>query len=116
MTGVSVEPWVGVLPLDSWGWDRGDEEWLWGGAGQSGLEGGMNLPCSRAEPEVAPWAQGQGSEARRKARNSLCQPSSSISRRLRSLVWKPGLGGRAGRGWGSLGASGPGPRSQLECP
>lgn len=56
----------------------------------------MDLPCSRAETEAAPWAQGQGCRAGN-TRNSRCLSSSSISHRLLLLIWKLGLGWRAGK-------------------
>lgn len=56
----------------------------------------MDLPCSGAETEAAPWAKGQGSRARN-TRNSRCLSSSSISHRLHLLIWKLGLGWRAGK-------------------
>lgn len=77
----------------------------------SGLDGGMDLPCSRAETEAAPWAQGQGCWAGN-TRDAHC--SSSTFRSQAALAhlgtgWAGGQG-RDGRAWVP---AGPGPQSQL---
>lgn len=107
LSGVSVGPCVGVLPSDSWGWERGDRE----KTSQSGSDSGMDLPCSRAESEAAPWAQGQAIGAGN-TRDLHCS-SSSFGSQAALAHLQTGWAGGQGRDGRACVPMGPGPQSQL---
>lgn len=108
LSAVSVGPCVGVLPSDSWGWERGDRE----KNSRSGSDGGMDLLCSRAETEAAPWAQGQGS---RTPEIPTAHPAASAPRGC-ACPSGNGPGWRAGQGRESLDARGAWPSEPAGCP